>query len=141
MQAFFEHEQFGPFGFHHARDGMPVPSADDLGDFVGADFAAEQASSRFVGLFRRRFVGDFGFEAFGQLLALRIKFVQFLIVGLADRRANGLFFLDRVAQVCEFDFQLRQFFTQLLCIAHAAFSASHCSRRLANLRRRSCISF
>ena len=48
MQPFFEHQQFGPFGFEHAADRDAGPGADDFGDFVGADFLAEEAA-RFSG--------------------------------------------------------------------------------------------
>ena len=42
VQPLFEHEQLGPLGFQHPRDGDAGPGADDFGDFVGADFLAQQ---------------------------------------------------------------------------------------------------
>ena len=42
VQPLFEHQQLGPFGFQHAADGNAGPGADDFGDFIGADFLAQQ---------------------------------------------------------------------------------------------------
>ena len=44
MEAFFEDQQLGAFAFEHAGDGDAGPGGDDFGDFVGADFLAEEAA-------------------------------------------------------------------------------------------------
>ena len=44
VEPLFEHEQLGLLGFQHAGDGDAGPGADDFGDFLGADFLAEEAA-------------------------------------------------------------------------------------------------
>ena len=44
MQPLFQHEQFVALRFQHSRDRNARPSADYFCDFVGADFAAQQAA-------------------------------------------------------------------------------------------------
>ena len=46
VQSLFEDEQLVPLGFHHARDRDAGPGADDLGDFLGPDFLAQQSAAR-----------------------------------------------------------------------------------------------
>ena len=45
MQPVFEHEQLRPLGFEHAGDRDAGPGGNDLGDFVGGDFLAEEATA------------------------------------------------------------------------------------------------
>ena len=85
VQALFEHEQLGALGFEHADDGDAGPGADDFGDFVGADFLAQEAAVASAGpvlvggrLLLRRL------RLLGQLCA-RVEFVEFLISVFVDR--------------------------------------------------------
>ena len=45
VEAFFEDEKFRALFFEHAGDGHAGPRADDFGDFIGADFLAQQAAA------------------------------------------------------------------------------------------------
>ena len=76
VQPLFEHQQLGPFGFQHAGDGDAGPGADDFGDFLGADFLAQQAAraAGFAGCRRSAACLRFGFfELLGELLPLRCR--------------------------------------------------------------------
>ena len=51
MEALLQHQQFGPLGFHHPRDGYPGPSAHHFGNFIRADFLTEQPAASRCALF------------------------------------------------------------------------------------------
>ena len=48
MDAFFQHQQLGPFRFQHAGDRNARPGADDFGDLVVGDLLAQQPAGSAV---------------------------------------------------------------------------------------------
>ena len=95
VEPLFEHEQLGPLGFQHARDGDAGPGADDFGDFVGADFLAQQAAlaaARPLPSLRRLASAAASSSCFASCLRFLIELVQLLIVGLRRPACRRLAF-------------------------------------------------
>ena len=126
VQPFFEHQQFGPFGFEHAADRDAGPGADDFGDFVGADFLAEEAA-RLSGtadaiggfLFLLGFFAPEASTFFSSVLRSLSRVEKLLIQILAHRHAGRLVFFDLRVELADFVLDRVEPFAGLLHVAQA----------------------
>ena len=117
VEPLLEHEQLGPLGLHQPRHGDAGPGADDLGDLLGADLAAQQPLR---GRLARLLLGPLLLQSLLQGLPLHVELVEFLVHLLADELPGGLPLLDLHAGLVERQLHRLELLAQFLGAAHAA---------------------